>query len=268
MSRHVIEEMLAIMAQLRDPEHGCPWDREQDFASIAPFTIEEAFEVAEAIAAGDMDGLRDELGDLLLQVIFHARMAEEQGLFDFSDVTRGLIDKMVRRHPHVFDDRQGASVAEIKTTWEAIKAAERAVTGVVHTSALDGVPQGLPALQRAAKLQKKAARVGFDWPEVAPVLAQVRAELAELEQAMQSGDAEAVADELGDVLFSAVNLSRHLRADADMALRGASHKFEQRFRLMEQQAADAGHTLDTLSSDELEALWRAAKQRLAAPDRV
>lgn len=266
MSRHVIEEMLAIMAQLRHPEHGCPWDREQDFASIAPFTIEEAFEVAEAIAAGDMDGLRDELGDLLLQVIFHARMAEEQGLFDFTDVTQGLIDKMIRRHPHVFERQQGASIAEIKTTWEAIKAAERAASGTLRSSVLDGVPQGLPALQRAAKLQKKAARVGFDWPQVAPVLAQVRAELAELEHAMQSGDADAVADELGDVLFSAVNLSRHLQVDADLALRGANHKFERRFRQMEQQAADAGHTLDSLSSDELEALWNAAKKELLAPD--
>ncbi|MBZ2189846.1 nucleoside triphosphate pyrophosphohydrolase [Alcanivorax sp. JB21] len=258
---HVIEEMLTVMARLRDPENGCPWDLQQTFASIAPYTVEEAFEVADAIAAGDHDGLRDELGDLLLQVIFHAQMAREQGLFDFDDVTRGLIDKMVRRHPHVFGDRQGASLAEIKDTWEATKVAEQAANGQVRESQLDGVPAGLPALQRAAKLQKKASRVGFDWDQVTPVLAQVRAELDELEAAMAAGEADAITDELGDVLFSVVNLSRHLRTDAEQALRGASHKFERRFRLMEQIIAEQGASLAGQDPVQLDALWREAKRR-------
>ena len=255
-----IEEMLAVMARLRDPETGCPWDLQQTFSSIAPYTIEEAFEVADAIAAGDHEGLRDELGDLLLQVIFHARMAEEQGLFDFDDVTRGLIDKMVRRHPHVFGDRQGASLAEIKDTWEATKASEQAQRGTPRESQLDGVPAGLPALQRAAKVQKKAARVGFDWPQAAPVLAQVRAELDELEAAMVAGHQDAIVDELGDVLFTVVNLSRHVRADGEQALRGATHKFERRFRAMEALAAADDTTLAALDIDRLEALWHAAKR--------
>lgn len=255
-----IEEMLAVMARLRDPETGCPWDLQQTFSSIAPYTIEEAFEVADAIAAGDHEGLRDELGDLLLQVIFHARMAEEQGLFDFDDVTRGLIDKMVRRHPHVFGDRQGASLAEIKDTWEATKASEQAQRGTPRESHLDGVPAGLPALQRAAKVQKKAARVGFDWPQAAPVLAQVRAELDELEAAMVAGHQDAIVDELGDVLFTVVNLSRHVRADGEQALRGATHKFERRFRAMEALAAADDTTLAALDIDRLEALWHAAKR--------
>ncbi|WP_111657096.1 nucleoside triphosphate pyrophosphohydrolase [Isoalcanivorax indicus] len=256
-----IEEMLAVMARLRDPETGCPWDLQQTFSSIAPYTIEEAFEVADAIAAGDHEGLRDELGDLLLQVIFHARMAEEQGLFNFDDVTRGLIDKMVRRHPHVFGDRQGASLAEIKDTWEATKASEQAQRGAPRESQLDGVPAGLPALQRAAKVQKKAARVGFDWPQAGPVLAQVRAELDELEAAMASGDQGAVADELGDVLFTVVNLSRHVHVEAEQALRGATHKFERRFRMMEALAGERDTGLATLDAEALEALWRAAKQK-------
>lgn len=255
-----IEEMLEVMARLRDPETGCPWDLQQTFSSIAPYTIEEAFEVADAIAAGDHEGLRDELGDLLLQVIFHARMAEEQGLFDFDDVTRGLIDKMVRRHPHVFGDRQGASLAEIKDTWEATKASEQAQRGTRRESQLDGVPAGLPALQRAAKVQKKAARVGFDWPQAAPVLAQVRAELDELEAAMVAGHQDAIVDELGDVLFTVVNLSRHVRADGEQALRGATHKFERRFRAMEALAAADDTTLAALDIDRLEALWHAAKR--------
>ncbi|MBA3980472.1 MAG: nucleoside triphosphate pyrophosphohydrolase [Alcanivorax sp.] len=255
-----IEEMLEVMARLRDPETGCPWDLQQTFSSIAPYTIEEAFEVADAIAAGDHEGLRDELGDLLLQVIFHARMAEEQGLFDFDDVTRGLIDKMVRRHPHVFGDRQGVSLAEIKDTWEATKASEQAQRGTLRESQLDGVPAGLPALQRAAKVQKKAARVGFDWPQAAPVLAQVRAELDELEAAMVAGHQDAIVDELGDVLFTVVNLSRHVRADGEQALRGATHKFERRFRAMEALAAADGTTLAALDVDRFEALWHAAKR--------
>lgn len=256
-----IEELLSIMARLRDPDNGCPWDLEQDFASIAPYTIEEAFEVAEAIAAGDMDELRDELGDLLLQVVFHARMAEEQGSFAFADVARAISDKMIRRHPHVFADQQGASINQIKDTWESIKAAERKDKGQEYVSQLDGVPEGLPALQRAAKLQKKASRVGFDWPEAGQVLAQVRSELDELEEAMANGESAAIEDELGDVLFSVVNLSRHLRCDADMALRGASGKFARRFRLMEDAVVESGKMLGDLGPAELERLWQKAKRQ-------
>ena len=256
-----INQLLSIMARLRDPESGCPWDLEQDFASIAPYTVEEAFEVAEAIARGDMDDLRDELGDLLLQVVFHARMAEEQGSFDFADVARAISDKMVRRHPHVFADQQGASISQIKDSWESIKAQERESRGRAHTSQLDGVPEGLPALQRAAKLQKKAARVGFDWPETRQVLQQVRAELDELEEAIEADNNDGIADELGDVLFSVVNLSRHLKLDADQVLRQSSQKFVRRFQEMEGMALKEGHTLAALGADALEELWGEAKGR-------
>lgn len=259
----LITELVAIMARLRDPDGGCEWDRQQTFDTIAPYTIEEAFEVAEAIAEGDYAELREELGDLLLQVIFHSRMAQEQGLFDFWQVVAVLNDKLVRRHPHVFADQQGASLSDIKQTWERIKAEEREAKGRAHASALDGVPAGLPALQRAAKLQKKASRVGFDWHEATPVLAQLKAEIAELEQAMATGEHAAIGDELGDVLFSAVNLSRHLKLDADMVLRQASDKFSRRFRAVEALAAAQNRRLADLSEAELDALWQAAKARLS-----
>lgn len=260
---HPIHALIEIMARLRDPDGGCQWDLQQTFDTVAPYTVEEAFEVAEAIAERDYPELREELGDLLLQVIFHSQMATEQGLFDFSDVVRTLNDKMIRRHPHVFGDQQGADIGAIKQTWERIKAEERQHKGRQHESALDGVPAGMPALQRAAKLQKKAARVGFDWPEPAPVLEQVRAEVDELAQAMtqamDSGSTDEIEDELGDVLFTVVNLSRHLKVDADLALRRASAKFSRRFRQMEAEAGENGQSLKDLQAEQLEELWKSAK---------
>lgn len=260
---HPIHTLVEIMARLRDPDGGCQWDLQQTFDTVAPYTVEEAFEVAEAIAERDYAELREELGDLLLQVIFHSQMASEQALFDFSDVVRTLNEKMVRRHPHVFGDQQGADIGVIKQTWERIKAEERAGKGKAHASALDGVPAGLPAMQRAAKLQKKASRVGFDWDDSAPVLQQVRAEVDELDRAMASGAADAIEDELGDVLFSAINLARHLKVDPELALRRASAKFSGRFRQMEALAEQQGNALGTLDAASLEALWRTAKAREA-----
>lgn len=249
-----IDELLTIMATLRDPERGCAWDLKQNFDTIAPYTIEEAFEVAQAIAERDWPELREELGDLLLQVVFHARMAEEQNLFRFADVVTTLNEKLVRRHPHVFGESPTDDVAEIKRAWEQIKREERAGKGREHASLLDGVPSGLPALQQAMKLQKKAATVGFDWPDAAAVLPQVQSELSELGEAMASGDRAHIEEELGDLLFSVVNLARQLKLDPDMALRRASDKFSRRFRHMEGQADLVG-----LDADALEQLWREAK---------
>ena len=259
----LIDTLVAIMARLRDPDEGCAWDLQQNFDTIVPYTIEEAFEVAEAVAARDWPEFREELGDLLLQVVFHARMAEEQQLFDFNDVVATLNEKLVRRHPHVFGEQQGASIDDIKQTWEKIKAAERDDKGRAHSSALDGVPAGLPALQYATKLQKKAAKVGFDWPDAQSVWPQVNAEVAELAEALAGQDMAAVEEELGDVLFTLVNLSRHLKVDADLALRRASDKFRRRFTDMEAQARQLGQELSSLDSESLESLWRAANRRLA-----
>jgi len=252
-----LSPLLAIMARLRDPERGCPWDREQDFASIAPYTIEEAYEVDEAIRAGDLDALRDELGDLLFQTVFHARMAEECGAFDFDDVIASVVDKMVRRHPHVFG---GADIqtAEAQTvSWEALKASERkhkAKAGV-----LDDVPAALPALMRAQKLQKRAARVGFDWPSSDEVLAKISEEAHELAEAAKSGDPEQIADEIGDLIFVAVNLARKLGADAEEALRRTNAKFERRFRFIEQELEKRGKMPAESTLEEMDALWNAAK---------
>lgn len=259
-----IDTLLEIMARLRDPKGGCAWDRQQTFDTIAPYTVEEAFEVADAIAARDWPELREELGDLLLQVVFHARMAQEQGLFSFTDVVTTLNEKLVRRHPHVFDSGAASStdIASIKAAWEQIKTAERNAKGRDHSSQLDGVPAGLPALQQATTLQKKAAHVGFDWPDAFSVLPQVRAELDELAAAMTAGDVQHIEEELGDVLFTAVNLSRHLRVDPDLALRRASHKFRSRFMDMERQASSSGQTLSSLDAAALEELWCRAKRNL------
>ena len=257
-----IETLLSIMSRLRDPESGCPWDVKQDFDSIAPYTIEEAFEVAEAIAQRDYPELKEELGDLLLQVVFHSQIAREKGLFDFNQVVQVLCDKMVRRHPHVFGESDAADEDAVKINWEAIKQQERAAKGRAHDSALDGVPAGLPALQRAAKVQKKAAKVGFDWPETPPVRRQVDHELAELDEAMASGERAAIEDEFGDVLFTLVNLSRHLKLDPEQALRKATAKFERRFRQMEQ---DQPEPLDTLDDDALEAAWQQVKRMSTEP---
>jgi len=255
--------LLAIMARLRDPQDGCPWDIEQDFSTIAPYTIEEAYEVADAIDRGDLDDLCDELGDLLLQVVFHARMAQEQGAFAFADVARSIADKMVRRHPHIFGDVHVADADGVLQNWEAIKREERAAKGETDTSALAGISRGLPEWQRAVKLQSRAARVGFDWPGPLPVLDKAHEELQELREEFERGDVagnrERLQDELGDVLFVCANLARHAGVDLGAALRGANQKFERRFRAMEAQAAHAGTTLATLDLDAQEALWQRAK---------
>ena len=244
------------MARLRDPQQGCPWDLRQDFASIAPYTLEEAYEVADAIARQDFDDLRLELGDLLLQVAFHAQLAREAGLFDFEDVAAGICDKLLRRHPHVFGDAVFETDAERSAAWESAKAAERANRDV---GLLAGVAQALPALKRAQKLQQRAARVGFDWPDLAPVLDKLDEELAEVRAALSEDDCEAVADELGDLLFVMANLARHLKVDAEDALRRGNAKFERRFAYIERALQAAGRQAEDCTLAELDALWDAAK---------
>jgi nucleoside triphosphate diphosphatase len=253
-----IQRLLDIMARLRSPDGGCPWDREQDFASIAPYTVEEAYEVAEAIAHGDPEELRDELGDLLFQVVFHARMAEERGWFGFDDVVEAICDKMIRRHPHVFADEEVADAREQTEAWEAMKARERA-RKQQDDSVLAGVSLALPGLTRARKLQARAARVGFDWPEQAGVLAKVYEELQEVEQALEGGTTEAIEEELGDLLFAVVNLARHREVDPEAAVRVANAKFTRRFQAMEQRAQARGEDLSALSPEALDALWEAVK---------
>jgi len=256
-----IGRLLKIMVRLRDPQHGCPWDREQDFSTIAPYTIEEAYEVADAIARNDMAALKDELGDLLFQVVFHARMAEEHGLFTFEDVTAAIASKMERRHPHVFGDARIDSAAAQGEAWEEHKAAERrdqARQSGMAVSVLDGVALGLPALLRADKLQKRAARIGFDWPDARPVFDKLKEEIAELESELHKpGERGALEDEMGDILFAAANLARKLDIDPEAALRGATAKFERRFRRVEMLAAEraAEGNLDVL-----EALWQQIKR--------
>jgi len=249
-----MRRLLDIMARLRDPERGCPWDKVQNFRTIAPYTIEEAYEVAEACEAGDPEALKGELGDLLFQTVFHARMAEEAGLFRFADVAEAISDKMIRRHPHVFGDTDIADADAQTVAWEETKAKERVAAGAA--SVLDGIGTALPALTRAEKLQKRAARVGFDWPDAAPVFAKIDEELDELRAEIELGaDPMRIEDELGDVLFAVANLARHLRVDPEQALRTASRKFERRFRAMEAAAAP----LTGKSLDELEAAWQRVK---------
>jgi nucleoside triphosphate diphosphatase len=258
-----MERLLQVMARLRDPDRGCPWDLEQDFASIAPYTIEEAYEVADAIARGDLAHLRDELGDLLLQVVYHAQMAKEAGLFDFDQVAAAIADKMIRRHPHVFGTAEVDGARAQSRAWEAVKAAERAgKAGAAAGShgVLDDVPLALPALVRAAKLQRRAARVGFDWPEPAQVLDKLDEEIAELRTELQAqADQDRLSDEIGDLLFAVVNLARHLEVDGEAALRQANAKFERRFRAIEEALGARGRRLEDASLDEMEALWRQAK---------
>lgn len=260
------ERLIAIMARLRDPARGCPWDVEQTFASIAPYTIEEAYEVADAIQQGDLVSLREELGDLLLQVVFHSRMAEEAGAFDIEDVARTIGDKMIARHPHVFATANIASAAAQTRAWETQKAAERRAKAAAAGRAagvLDGVPAGLPALTRALKLQKRAARAGFDWPAEAAVPLikdKLAEELAEIEAARLGGNRLALEDECGDLLFVCVNLLRHLDIDPEAALRSTNAKFERRFRAVEARMAAEGVTeLAGAGLDRLEAAWQAAK---------
>ena len=254
-----IGRLLNVMARLRDPKSGCPWDVEQTFATIAPYTIEEAYEVYDAIERKDRSALRDELGDLLLQVVFHARMAEEEGSFDFNQVAEAITNKLIDRHPHVFDQTDYGSKDAQKRGWEEIKAAERAARG--EKGALDGVPLPLPALLRAWKLQRRAARVGFDWSEVGPVLDKVHEELDELKAEMDgAGGRDRVEDELGDLLFSIVNLARHLEVEPEAALRRANRKFERRFRKLEDEILSQGRSLEQCSLERLEEAWQQAKR--------
>jgi nucleoside triphosphate diphosphatase len=264
-----IADLIAIMAALRHRETGCPWDIEQTFATIAPYTVEEAHEVSEAIASGDREDLREELGDLLLQVVFHARMAEEEGAFDFGGVVEAITRKMIRRHPHVFGERRNWTPTEVKASWSRIKqeekaerAARRGETGeAARTSILDGVPTALPAAQRAVKLQDKAAKAGFDWPDVTQVLDKAEEEIRELREAVASGKETDVAEELGDLLFVLANVARWRNLDPDMVLRQASAKFERRFKLVEEMLRERGKTPAQSDLAEMDALWNEAKRR-------
>lgn len=265
-----ISRLIEIMAALRDRNGGCPWDIEQDFASIAPYTIEEAYEVADAIERRDMDDLRDELGDLLLQVVYHAQMAAEAGTFSFGDVVQAITEKMIRRHPHVFGDEEARTAGMAKGAWERIKAVEKAERRARRLARgldaeeggkgfLDGIPLALPALTRALKLQQKAAEVGFDWSEAAPILDKIEEEIRELREAIATGGRPAVQDELGDLVFALVNLGRHLGIDAEAALSGTNGKFRSRFHHIETALAARGRTLRQASLEEMEALWQQAK---------
>jgi ATP diphosphatase len=260
-----LRRLIEIMAALRDPVAGCPWDVEQTFASIAPFTIEEAYEVADAIERGDAEDLREELGDLLLQVVFHARMAEEAGLFDFGGVVEAITAKLVRRHPHVFGDARELSSSAVKALWGRIKADEKRTklesspSAAAGLGALGGVPLALPALSRATKLQERAGKVGFDWNDVRAVLAKLGEEMAEVEAEIDSGSAQALSSEVGDLLFTVVNLARHLKVDPEAALRSANAKFERRFAHIESRLAEHGRTPEGASLDEMESLWVEAK---------
>jgi ATP diphosphatase len=261
-----IERLLAIMAALRTPGTGCPWDLEQNFATIAPYTIEEAYEVADAIARGDLLDLKDELGDLLLQVVFHARMAQEAGAFDFGDVVESITSKLVRRHPHVFGDARDLSPDAMKALWGEIKQGEKAERrrerGAAEEPAgglLDGVRAGLPALARADQLTRMAATVGFDWADAAQVIGKIEEELREVREALESGSRGEIEDEIGDLLFAVANLARHAGVDPESALRGANAKFERRFRAVEQALAAGGRTPAEASLDDMEDLWVKAK---------
>ena len=261
---YTIADLIRIMAALRAPVTGCPWDLEQDFRSIAPYTIEEAYEVADAIERSDMADLREELGDLLLQVVYHARMAEEQGSFAFADVVDSICRKMVRRHPHVFGDAETRKATQLKGLWDRVKAEEAAAKSNGGASAraeslLDAVPVGLPALSRAVKLQARAAKIGFDWPNVTPVLDKLKEEIAELEAAMRDGLPVDVAEEFGDMLFVVANLARHLKLDPEATLRAANAKFYRRFRHVEQRLTEDGRSHEQVELAEMDVWWDEAK---------
>ncbi|HGY9627449.1 nucleoside triphosphate pyrophosphohydrolase [Pseudomonas juntendi] len=267
---YTLDDLLHLMARLRDPQHGCPWDLKQNYASIVPHTLEEAYEVADTIERGDFEHLQGELGDLLFQVVYYSQLAREEGRFAFDGVVDSITRKLVRRHPHVFPtgdlyaplDTPSLSEAQVKSRWEEIKAQERAEKSEPEQlSLLDDVPAALPALSRAAKLQKRAATVGFDWPDALPVLDKVREELDEVLQAMADGDDDALEDEIGDLLFATVNLARHLKHDPENALRRANRKFERRFRFIEQALRDSGRPIEDCTLDELDALWGEAKRQ-------
>ncbi|WAC43811.1 nucleoside triphosphate pyrophosphohydrolase [Pseudomonas sp. SL4(2022)] len=265
-----LDDLLYLMARLRDPQHGCPWDLKQSYATIVPHTIEEAYEVADAIERGDFDHLPGELGDLLFQVVYYSQLGREDGRFEFAQVVDAITTKLIRRHPHVFPDGDlyGAvdvaklEEAAVKQRWEEIKTGERAEKAVApeQLSLLDDVPTALPSLSRAIKLQKRAAQVGFDWPEALPVVDKVREELDEVLEAMSENDPEAIGEEIGDLLFVVSNLARHLKVDPETALRAANAKFERRFRFIEQALREAGRSMEDCALDELDALWGEAKK--------
>lgn len=265
-----LDDLLHLMARLRDPQNGCPWDLKQNYATIVPHTIEEAYEVADAIERGDFDHLPGELGDLLFQVVYYSQLAREEGRFEFAQVVDGITTKLIRRHPHVFPDGDlyGAvdvpklDEAAVKLRWEAIKAEERAEHAAApeQLSLLDDVPNALPSLSRAIKLQKRAAQVGFDWPEALPVVDKVREELDEVLEAMSENDPEAIQEEIGDLLFVVSNLARHLKVDPETALRAANGKFERRFRFIEQALREQGRAMQDCALEELDALWGEAKK--------
>ena len=265
-----LDDLLHLMARLRDPQHGCPWDLKQSYATIVPHTLEEAYEVADAIERGDFEHLPGELGDLLFQVVYYSQLAREEGRFEFAVVVDGITRKLIRRHPHVFvdGDLYGApdmarlEEAAVKQRWEELKAEERAEKAAApeQLSLLDDVPNALPALSRAVKLQKRAAQVGFDWPEALPVVDKVREELDEVLEAMSENDPQAIAEEVGDLLFVVTNLARHLKVDPESALRAANGKFEQRFRFIEQALREAGRAMEDCGLEELDALWGEAKK--------
>ncbi|KWS31428.1 nucleoside triphosphate pyrophosphohydrolase [Pseudomonas syringae] len=268
---HTVQDLLNLMARLRDPQFGCPWDLKQTYASIVPHTLEEAYEVADAIEQGDLDHLKGELGDLLFQVVFYAQLAKEEGRFEFDDVIDGITRKLLRRHPHVFPTGELYAPAEtprltdeqVNLRWDEIKSEERAEKAGVpeQLSLLDDVPRALPALSRAAKLQKRAAQVGFDWPAALPVVDKVREELDEILEAMVDNDAEGIAEEVGDLLFSVVNLARHLKVDPETALRSANSKFDRRFRFIEQALRHLQRPIEACSLEEMDALWGEAKRQ-------
>ncbi|MDD3181509.1 MAG: nucleoside triphosphate pyrophosphohydrolase [Alphaproteobacteria bacterium] len=260
-----VDHLTNVMRKLRDPETGCPWDIKQDFKSIAPCTLEEAYEVVEAIESDDHEHFCEELGDLLLQIVFHAQMADEKGLFSFDDVAHGQAEKLIERHPHVFGDREGVHTpSDVLKNWEADKAAKRAAKAEAANqqkpSALDGVSTALPALTRAQKIQKRAARVGFDWNNVADFLSKIREELAEFEHEVHEGSAiEKMEDELGDVLFAVIGVASFMKLDAERALRATNRKFERRFKFVESALAAQGQTMQDTSLNDMETLWREAK---------
>jgi len=266
LPREPMDRLLAVMAWLRDRRHGCPWDIDQTFRTIAPYTIEEAYEVADAIERNDLPALKEELGDLLLQVVYHAQMAREAGAFGFTEVAAAIADKMVDRHPHVFGDATVATAEAQTVSWEARKAAERAAKAAAAepTGALDGVARALPALLRAEKIQKRAARVGFDWKQTDPVIDKIEEELGELRAELAAGeiDQARLTDELGDVLFAVANLARHCKVDPEAALRATNDKFERRFRHIERRLAEAGRKPADATLEEMEALWQEAKTRV------
>jgi nucleoside triphosphate diphosphatase len=268
--RYGVEDLLTLMSRLRDPKDGCPWDQEQSYRTIAPSTIEEAYEVVDAIERGNYDHLREELGDLLFQVIFYSQLAQEEQRFGFADIVSELVTKLVRRHPHVFPDNTlesragdvapdgtGESDAAIKARWEALKKEERAAKG--QQGVLDDVPLNLPALTRAAKLQKRASQVGFDWPDISGVLDKIEEEVEELRQAIKESDSAAIKDEMGDLLFALVNCCRHLKVEPESSLRGTNSKFERRFHFIESSLQDLGLTPDDASLEQMDALWDQAK---------